>query len=292
MRGNQRKQERLSQGAAGDWSAAQTKNRLNSNAKVFVPVCHTHAAPASRRGMIPVHTAIKSALGSRLGSIGMKVKQSYTEVEVSVHAAPSDMCGTYPMRPLARACSYAMSMLLHTFQMMGPQIQSLQPTSDSRLVFKFRSSSADSLCPALRQYGQNLEHVAIELFIITIKMKPPIQNAIPASGVALPGEMVGYAINTLVPPPMDQGSDVVCALGPVMPTGLPIDPSYSPMTNSSQQVFVGCAEDSEWQASSTAAGSSERSGSSSPTDLPSPCGTPRLHCKQVRWADVDDNDGD
>jgi len=316
----QPEKKQLMQGPPGKWC-------LNSKAKIFVPGCPaTHSAPASRRGMIPVHSAIKATFEGCLGSISMKVRSSYTEVGVTVLTTPSDMWGMDPIHALIRSRSYAMSTLMHALQIMGPQINFLQASADeSRLHFKFCSSSPDRLCPEFYHSGQCShpntccwEHVAMELFIITLVMKPAIEDAppvdTPAPGGGAPpnGMMRGlvpdstgalprlqwsddladlcYALDTPMPPTMDHVPGMVYVPVPVMPMDLSIDPYYPPMMYSGQQALPGCARDSEGQTSSTAAGSSVCSGSVSPTELLSPCGTPRLHGRRVCWPDTDDGE--
>lgn len=288
--------------------------------RIWMPGCPApHEVPASQGEKMPVSSVIEGALGSRLCGISMVDMPSYTHVEVVVHATyepqlvdPQAQSNTLSTL-MSQARSNALSTMMHAFQILGPQIESLQVSPDkSQVHLKYLDTCPDRICWEFGQYGScprpktcRWEHAVAELFVITLVMKPLLADASPMAvplpvgalpngpGGALPNGMMGYVANTPMPPIMDQVPGMVYVPVAVMTGNPSIGPDCLHMKCGGQQqkpntssrgawsAYLERAKESE-QTSSTTAASSERSGSSSPTDLLSPCGTPR-EC----WPDTD-----
>lgn len=253
--------------------------------------------PACQGAKVPVRCAIEGAFGGRLVGTNMVDTPSHTEVEVVVHATPSDMYGPWNMDPEARG--RALYTLLHAFKILGPQIKSLQPSADgSQLCLKYSDANPDRMCWEFGQHGYcprastcRWEHIATEAFIITLVMQPLAFDSSPmamqpAQAITLPGGMVGYVMP--MPPSFDQvPPGMVCCAVPVGPNGICTDmagvaPTYTGVT------LEGCMADPE-KSNSTAAGTSEHSGSTTPMGL-SPSASPRLRNGRACWADIEDDE--
>jgi hypothetical protein len=199
----------------------------------------------------------------------MRDMQSHTEIEVVVHAGPSDMYkfdGQWTIDPEARA--RALFALMSMYQMLGPQIKYVEPSADgTQLSVGHSESSSDRICCEFCRYGHcsrhascEWDHIAMEHFVITIVMQP-----------------------------WGEASPAPAPVAPAAVSAVTTDPTYvSPQSGADKQASLEGVSDDE-QTISTAAGS-DRSDSSPPTPVRTPLMRFRSRSDRVCWADLEDDD--
>lgn len=309
----------------GTTTAAPTRTRLKACASLFVPGGHTLAAPppppppslsAGRESAkVPVRCIIEGAFGNRLCGIHMADMQSHTEVEVVVSPHASERYGRWCMDPRGGAAHFeersrALHVLLQAFKILGPAIKGIEPSADeSKITLQYSEASTDRLCWEFGQHGYcprgascRWDHVAMEVFVITIVMQQLAMNASPAaispspgaplhfgefSNGDLPVPMVGYVIAAPMPPTIEQVPGMVYAcpvsVGPMNPLSVSTNLDSTVQAACAVEIGGGTLGEPE-PSSSTATGSSGSSGSTSPA------GSPKPQENRVCWADIEDDE--
>lgn len=252
---------------------------LKSNATLFVPGEKSGTAPAApvapcvapgctarEAATGPVRGVIESAFAGKLNRISMCDMPSHTEIEVVVHAGPSDMykfAGQWMIDTAARV--QAVFALLTMYQTLGPQIISAEPSADgTQLFIGYSGASPEQICAEFWEYG----YCAMESFIITIVMQPWGSEA---------SEMAPAALAAPTPEAHVSGS-VSGSIGASLKCEV-----------EKQSSLEGGSDDAE--TASTDAGSERCDSSSTPTPIKtSPLRTFRPRSGRACWADIEDED--
>jgi len=240
-----------------------------------VPPCVAPAGTAREAAKVPVRGVIEGAFASQLSRISVCDMPSHTEIEVVIHAGPSDMykfAGKWSIDPEARGRN--LLALMTMYQMSSPQIISVEPSADAdgtpQLLIGYSDASQDQICWEFCEYGYCC---SMESFIITIVMQP-----------------WGCEVSQVTPSSPVLGKEA--APVPVAPAHVPASANgfssrVSLKCGGDKQAALEGASDDE-KTVSTSAGS-ERSDSPPPTPIRKPSMKFCSRSDRVCWADIEDD---
>lgn len=296
-----------------------SRTRLSSRASQFIPgaapalQCTPAAHPApnppySQDAKMPVRCVIEGAFGNRLGGLNMMDLQTHTQVEVCVHAMPSDMAGPCAVDP--QAYMRALYTLMHAFKSLGHKIHQLDlKAAESQLHIKYCEARQDSICWEFGQYGYcprgntcRWQHAATEVFVINMLVQP-LAMGMDMSAIAMapatgefPAGMCGYIMAAPMNGSMEQVPGMVYAV-PVPFTPMETTTPAHMLQTTSAPICFGDLDSGDPEgdpAAQTTPGqpavqkSVAKEARKTPTG--STCSTPTQRTDRLCWADIEDEE--